>query len=171
MSRKILLTSFDTWEPHQKSNSSDDLIAAILQREQLPDNLYFLRKLPVDFQLAPEKTIAHINQLKPDIIICCGMAESRKTLSIESNAKAEDKVLTPSIDIARLIAGLSVTEISHDAGKFVCNSLYYSVLKLIHEMKLNSQCLFIHVPILTEANLEQVVREFLLILQRLPDLK
>jgi len=129
MTKKILVTSFDTWLAHQKSNSSDDLLNEILLKGFIYKNLYFLRKLPVDFQLAPEQVIAKINQLQPDVIVCCGMAEARKTLTIESNAKDEGQVIMTTIDLTQLITGLSVTEISNDAGWFVCNHLYYSVLK------------------------------------------
>jgi pyroglutamyl-peptidase len=167
VTRITLLTSFDTWATHQKSNASDDLLAEILHRDLLPKNLHFLRKLPVDFQLAPEQVIARVNYLQPEVIICCGMAETRKTLTIESNAKDEDRVIMTPIDVRQLIVGLSVTEISDDAGQFVCNRLYYSTLKYIHEMKLKSQCLFVHVPVLSKENLAPIVTDFSLIIQRL----
>ena len=166
MSRKTLLTSFDTWLPHQKSNSSDDLITEILKIDSLPISMHFLRKLPVDFQLAPSQVISKINQLQPDIIVCCGMAESRTKLSIESSAN-EGEILKTTFDIDQLLVGLSVSEISHNAGWFVCNSLYYSILKYIQDKNLNHQCLFVHVPILTQENLGQIVTDFLLILQKI----
>lgn len=167
MTSKTLLTSFDIWEPHQTSNSSDDLLTEILQRVPVSRTLHFLRKLPVDFQLAPEQVISKINQLQPDIIICCGMAEARKELTIESNAKDGSQVIKTTFDIEQLVAGLSLTEISHDAGWFVCNRLYYSLLKYIYDMNLKQQCLFVHVPILNQENLEQIVTDFLLIMQRI----
>lgn len=167
MIRTTLITSFDTWEAHQKSNSSDDLLTEILKRGSLPGSSHLLRKLTVDFQLAPEQVISKINQLQPDIIICCGMAEARKQLTVESNAKDGSQVINTTFDIEQSIAGLSSTKISHDAGRFVCNRLYYSILKYIYDMNLKRQCLFIHVPILTQENLEQIVTDFLLILQRI----
>ncbi len=167
MTLNTLLTSFDTWEPHQPSNSSDDLITEIIKRGALPKNIHLIRKLPVDSQLAPEQVIAKINQLQPNIIICCGMAESREKLTIESNAKDESQVIKTTVDTDRLLSGLSITEISHDAGWFVCNKLYYSILNYIYQMNLKSQCLFVHVPILTKDNLEQITSDFLVILHKL----
>ena len=50
--KKILLTSFETWLPHQKSNSSDDLLHHIESERIDGVSLTFVRKLPVDTVLA-----------------------------------------------------------------------------------------------------------------------
>ncbi|MEG4087837.1 pyroglutamyl-peptidase I family protein [Microcoleus sp. Pol12B4] len=168
MTAKILLTSFDTWLPHQESNSSDDLLAKISQIKSLPDSLTFLRKLPVDFQLAPNLAIAQINQLQPDTIICCGMAESRQKLTVESCACCESDIMKTTVNLELVVADLAATEISHEAGKFVCEALYYAVLKHLANSQLSTQCIFVHVPILTEENADKIIANFLLILTRLP---
>ncbi|MEG4341942.1 peptidase C15 [Microcoleus sp. A003_D6] len=167
MNTKILLTSFDTWLPHQQSNSSDDLLAKISQIKSLPDSLTFLRKLPVDFQEAPNLAIAQINQLQPDIIICCGMAESRQKLTIESCACCDTDMLKTAVNLEPLVADLAATEISHEAGKYVCEALYYAILKHICDDQLTTKCIFVHVPILTSENTDKIVADFLLIMHRL----
>jgi len=167
MTAKILLTSFDTWLPHQKSNSSDDLLAKISQIESLPDSLTFLRKLPVDFQLAPNLVIAQIKQLQPDTIICCGMAESRQKLTVESCACCDSDILKTAVNLEPLVADLAATEISHEAGKFVCEALYYAVLKHISDFQIPAKCIFVHVPILTPDNAGRIVADFLLVMRRL----
>ena len=167
MNAKILLTSFDTWLPHQKSNSSDDLLAKISQIQSLPDSLTFLRKLPVDFQLAPNLAIAQINQLQPDTIICCGMAESRQKLTVESCACCDSDILKTAVNLEPLVADLAATEISHEAGKFVCEALYYAVLKHICDAQIAAKCIFVHVPILTPDNADKMVADFLLVMRRL----
>ncbi|WP_445243878.1 pyroglutamyl-peptidase I family protein [Microcoleus sp. S13_B4] len=167
MTAKILLTSFDTWLPHQQSNSSDDLLAKISQIKSLPDSLTFLRKLPVDFQLAPNLAIAQINQLQPDTIICCGMAESRQKLTVESCACCDSDIRKTAVNLEPLVADLAVTEISHEAGKFVCEALYYAVLKHICDSPIAAKCIFVHVPILTPDNADRIVTDFLLIMRRL----
>jgi pyroglutamyl-peptidase len=167
MNHKILLTSFTTWRTDQKSNASDDLLIKILQVNPFPQQLHFFRKIPVCFQQAPEQAIAKLNAIQPDVIICCGMAESRNKLTVESQAVHHQGSLTTGVELNSLIAGLTMTEISHDAGRFVCNWLYYSVLKYICDRQLNSQCIFVHVPILTPENVDQVVSDFLLMIQRL----
>jgi pyroglutamyl-peptidase len=72
MHKKILLTSFQTWLPHQVSNSSDDLLAKIQDEAFLSASLTFLRQLPVDVLLASQKAIATIQVLQPHVVICCG---------------------------------------------------------------------------------------------------
>ncbi len=161
---KILLTSFATWMAHQRSNASDDLIQAILDRGSFHSDCHLIRQLPVDFELAPQQTIAKIKELQPDITICCGMAESRQKLSLESNGKFQSEILRSQLDLENLLESTSMTEISHDAGNFVCNYLYYCILK--HLENLNQQCVFVHVPVLTTANTELIVQDFLNILDR-----
>ncbi len=166
MSNKILLTSFNTWLPHQLSNSSDDLLNELAK---LDTSLFltFLRLLPVDIELASCCVIAKINELQPNVIICCGMAESRFSLSIESTATCGEMVLTTPVNLPQLVIDSVGIEISNDAGKFVCEGLYYSVLQYIIEQQLNIDCVFVHVPILTEENLASTVRDFQLIVKKL----
>ena len=164
---KILLTSFTTWMKHQRSNASDDLLQVILERDRFDQHCHFLRNLPVDFDLAPKLTIAKINEIQPDITICCGMAESRQALSLESNGKFQNEMLRSQLDLEALIQPTLATEISQDAGNFVCNHLYYCVLKHLEIHRLKQHCLFVHVPVLTATNLEIVVQDFLEILARI----
>ncbi|NES74799.1 MULTISPECIES: peptidase C15 [Okeania] len=164
MKTKVLLTSFDIWEPHHKSNSSDDLLGLISVQKLTNYSLSFLRKLPVDSQLATQIVIAKIEEIQPDVIICCGMAETRKILTIESQASCGEVVMKTSINLAELVAGLDVTEISNDAGKFVCEDLYYSVLKYLDMSCYQSKCIFVHVPVLTENNRDKIVGDFMKIL-------
>jgi pyroglutamyl-peptidase len=167
MTTNFLLTSFDTWQTHQKSNSSDDLLARISQIKSLPYSLTFLRKLPVDTERAPNLAIAKINKLQPDTIICCGMAESRQTLTLESCACCDNNTLKTAVNLEDIIANLPTTQISHDAGKFVCEDLYYAVLKYLADSELSTKCIFVHVPILTPENTDKIVADFLVILNRL----
>jgi pyroglutamyl-peptidase len=164
---KILLTSFQTWLPHQSSNSSDDLLEEIAKLNSLSHSLAFLRHLPVDIAGASDRTITKINELQPDIIICCGMAESRYQLTVESNASRGDTILKTALDLDGLIEGLVETVISHDAGKFVCEGLYYSVLHHLQNTGMNKHSLFVHVPVLTPRNKDGIVADFQLIMERL----
>ncbi len=167
MTVQILLTSFDIWLSHHQSNSSDDLLGHICDIYSLPYSITFQRKLPVDFQLAPSQVIAKINSLNPTIIICCGMAESRQKLTVESRAFYGESMLKTTVNLKELVKNLAVTEISNEAGKFVCEALYYSVLKHCLENGLKTQVIFVHVPILTPDNQENIINDFLLIIRRL----
>ncbi|HHP7245059.1 MAG TPA: peptidase C15 [Elainellaceae cyanobacterium] len=166
----VLLTSFRTWEAHQPSNSSDDLLLMLQMQIFYDLQLYYLRHMPVDFELAPQMAIAQLTTLQPDVILCCGMAESRTRLNVESQAVVDDTSLRTSIQLDALISGLRMTDISHDAGTFVCNRLYYDLLNHLKCQDLPSVCLFLHVPVLTAENHHSIVSDACTIVRRLADL-
>jgi pyroglutamyl-peptidase len=163
--KKILLTSFQTWLPHQTSNSSDDLLAIIEQQSCDFAALFCLRQLPVNIAQASQKAIASLAQTPFDAIVCCGMAERRKKLSLESNAVGCDRCLYTSINLSELVKLLTDTTISHDAGKFVCEGLYYQLLNHLELAKISIPCLFVHVPKLNSTNLKIIQQDFYFILR------
>ena len=167
MPKKILLTSFDIWLTDQHSNSSDDLLLEVTQLESLPDDLTFLRLLPVDIQLASSQVIQKIDECQPDYIICCGMAASRTKLSVEAGASFEKRVLLTTVNLEKLVAQAMAIDISHDCGKFVCEGLYYSVLDYLCQSQLTARCIFVHVPVLNQENLQVILADFLLIINNL----
>lgn len=158
MASPILITSFRPWKAHQGLNTSDVLLEQVAGK--LPDNVIALRWLPVNFDLAPIQVISHIVQYLPKVVICCGMAEKRQTMTLEQWGTYEDQRLATSIDLPTLIKKTIHTRISDDAGSFVCNRLYYQVLNhLKHKSHhQSSAALFVHVPLITNAN--QAVLEF-----------
>ena len=91
MPQTVLLTSFTTWQPHQRSNSSDDLLEAVIQQNPYPQQLHFLRQIPVDFQLAPTQVLAKVDELQPNIIICCVESYSAKAGDIKQASIARTK--------------------------------------------------------------------------------
>lgn len=163
MQKSILLTSFTTWKPHHVANSSDDLLDQVSKIHCRP--LYYLRKLPVDFRLAPKKVLDRFDELKPDILICCGMTEKREKLSIESRAVLGEKTIATDVDLEALTKGLPMTEISHNAGRFVCNTLYFKALS--HLRRQQHHCIFVHVPLLTANNTGRIKSDFLSVVERL----
>lgn len=165
-STDLLITSFAPWKAHHRSNASDDLLLECLKRSLL-DRYTVLRYLPVNLPIALSLTTAKIEQLHPQTIVCCGMAESRQKLSLEAKAIVHQQERTTSFDLERMTANLSMTEISQDAGRFVCNSLYYFVLDYLQTHHPARQALFVHVPVLTAANREAIVADFQVVLQRL----
>jgi len=167
MSKKVLLTSFTTWLPHQKSNSSDDLLHEVTKNNSFPASLMTLRNLPVDIHQASNLVIQHINQVNPDLIINCGMAEKRKVLTLESQARCENHLIETWVNLEKLTVGLKMTNISHDAGNFVCEGLYYSMLKYLRDRHLQTPCIFVHVPLLSAQNLPDIKADFSEIIHRL----
>jgi pyroglutamyl-peptidase len=148
----ILLTSFAPWLCHQPSNSSDDLLVSI--QDNYAKKLLFLRQLPVNTHRASERVIKAIQDKNPDFVICCGMAESRYHLSLESHARSSTKQLFTPIPLPDLIKNLDYSYISDNAGQFVCEELYFQVLK--H----HPRALFVHVPLLTDKNFVIIQRDF-----------
>ncbi|MEH2060261.1 MAG: peptidase C15 [Nostoc sp.] len=167
MKKRILLTSFDIWLKDQQSNSSDDLLLQVTKVNLIPHDLSFLRLLPVDVQLATTQVIEQINAIQPDYIICCGQAASRTKLSVEAVASRGESILQTEVDLEKLVAGAAAIEISHDCGKFVCESLYYSVLDYLSQNQLRARCIFVHVPVLNQENLMGILADFVLIINKL----
>ncbi len=165
MENKVLITSFSTWQAHQSSNASDDLLHLLLEKEF--DFMHHLRDIPVDFELAPEYVLERFNELRPKVLVCCGMAEERTKLNIESRGVLGEKILETGIDLTALSVDLPMTEISHDAGGFVCNTLYFKALEHLHSQKEEYHCVFVHVPVLTEENTNQLLADFISIIERL----
>ncbi|MEO0983915.1 MAG: peptidase C15 [Cyanobacteria bacterium J06639_14] len=163
----LLLTSFAPWRAHQPSNASDDLICLLQDRQQIPADTVLIRQLPVHFQLAPCQVIAAMVKVRPAVVVCCGMAERRSLLTLERSARWEDNVYQTSLALDQLCLKTQWTEISDDAGTYVCNHLYYRLLAYVHKHRWPIQCLFIHVPPVTEHNREFVIHDFASILLQL----
>lgn len=166
MPKTALLTSFAPWRANHLSNSADDLLVELSSQWQ-KEPMHLLRQLPVNLPIAQSITVHKINQLQPDVVLCCGMAEFRNRLSLESRAVNRQQQLQTSANLEDLVVGLSLTEISHDAGRFVCNALYYGILNYLKCHSPGTLCLFVHVPILTFENREGVVTDFCAILEKL----
>lgn len=162
----ILITSFTTWKPEQPSNASNDLLTLAFQ-SGIPAHIHLLRQIPVDFQLAPATVIPAIQTLQPDWVLYCGMAENRTQLSLEAQATVAGKLQCATANWSQLLSGLHCTQISYDAGAFVCNYLYYAVLEFIEQQKQDCQCLFVHVPILTALNTAPILQDFHQLIQNL----
>ncbi|MEM8639791.1 MAG: peptidase C15 [Cyanobacteria bacterium P01_G01_bin.54] len=167
MSNRLLLTAFQTWLPQQVSNASDDLLGLIGDRPEFKQH-HYLRKLPVDTMIASQQACAQIDQLQPQGVVCCGMAEGRSQLSLEAQAREPGgaAILETTLPITQLVKPLSATMISYDAGQFVCEGLYFHVLRHLKIRGLG-WALFVHVPLLTPANQEIVVEDFVTLLNGL----
>lgn len=166
---RVLITTFDTWLPHQKSNASDDLVLALEAESALPNDCQVLHGLPVDVDAAFELIQAAVQDRTPDYLFCCGMAETRSRLNFELQAVCGDQVRRSPIPEAywnSLRTCWRCAELSEDAGRFVCNGLYYRLLDERARLG-NPQVLFVHVPLVIEANQADLMADFQLLLQRL----
>jgi pyroglutamyl-peptidase len=158
----ILLTSFDTWLPSQRSNSSEDLLQALKHRWQTgkstpPPACTILHRLPVETDRAFAEIMTAIDCHQAQWVVCCGMAESRRDLNLEWQAKKGNQILRTGIDLAALTENLARVRLSEDAGNFVCNALYFELLHYLQSLQATRihqipsiQALFVHVPPLLE---------------------
>jgi pyroglutamyl-peptidase len=163
----ILLTSFAPWKANHGSNAADDLLFAILGQGKEPSSLQFLRHLPVNLPVAQELAIAKLKQYRPQFLLCCGMAENRSHLNLEVQATVGDRTRQTPIKLEPLIEQFQISQISHDAGRFVCNAFYYRMLEFTQEKLPETACLFVHVPRLTAQNRTAIVSDFTQLLDRL----
>lgn len=167
----ILITSFQPWRAHQKSNSSDDLMRAMVASGNLPADVVWLRQVPVHFELASVRVISEMQRLRPRGVICCGMAESRACLSIERQAKGPcssgHKTLKTSANVSALITGTVLSEISDDAGSYVCDRLYYDVLQFVEKASWQTTAIFVHIPVLNPENQSFMLSDFTNVVKKL----
>ncbi|KPQ36104.1 MAG: pyroglutamyl-peptidase [Phormidesmis priestleyi Ana] len=178
----VLITSFRPWRVQQRSNAANDLVAELNSRRRLPADTVWLSEVPVSFDVAPMYVISQIAQHRPRLVVCCGMAENRRLLSIERQAverrvttspaetKAANKVpnqIHTSADLSNLLEGTRLSEISDDAGQYVCNHLYYRVLSFLNKSKWETMGVFIHIPILSHENKKLIQDDFVSIVAKL----
>ncbi|WOD40672.1 hypothetical protein [Nodosilinea sp. E11] len=167
----MLLTTFAPWRAHQISNAADDLIVHLQRQQQIPAGTTVLRQIPVSFELAPLRVMAKLVELRPPVVVCCGMAEKRSYLHLERYGKGEDGALETSLPLDSLLVDTHVTAISDCAGTYVCNHLYYRLLGAIAQYHWPTQALFVHIPPLTPVTQPLLAHDLALILQRLGSLK
>lgn len=163
----MLVTTFAPWRAHQPSNAADDLIVHLQQQQQIPVGTTVLRHIPVSFELAPIRVIAKVAELRPSVVVCCGMAEGRTHLNLERYGKRDDLAVPTSLPLEALMADTHLTVISDCAGTYVCNHLYYRVLGAIAQHHWPVQALFVHIPPLTPATRPIFAHDLALILKRL----
>lgn len=166
----LLITSFQPWRAHQMSNTSDDLLAALHLKNRLPANSLWIRNVPVNFETASIRVLSAMQQWHPHTVVCCGMAEKRAQLSLEKFARQGGQTLETSLSLQSLLLGTQLSEVSFDAGAYVCNHLYYQILNAIQIKNLKTQALFIHVPMLTPENRRWIAEDFAAICFRLQEL-
>ncbi|MFO0172038.1 MAG: peptidase C15, partial [Aphanizomenon sp.] len=108
-------------------------------------------------------------------IIYCAMAAIRSPLSVEviasstnilpqESINSPEQILQTTVDLEKLLVATAAVKISYDCGKFVCEGVYYSVLEYLHRSQLPIKCIFVHVPILNQENLIDIIADFVLII-------
>ena len=149
---KVLFTAFDG-----ENNSSKLLLDRINYKHKL-----CLRN---DFARSARRLERELESNDFDLVISFGQAPLPKdTVKIETVGRGEQNYKT-NYDYSLLAKALSSNfnvKISEDAGKYLCNHLYYCGLKYINDSNLKTKMVFIHIPMKEKiGNLETLAKTFM----------
>ena len=184
----ILITGF---EPFGGDTTNPSWEAVRRLPDTLGDCCIRKLRLPVVFGLCGERLLRAAEDIRPDVVVCCGVAKGRTEVTpellainwrmgaIADNAgvayagekidpSGPDAIMTD-LPVDRMVkavreAGLPA-RLSLSTGAYVCNDLYYAVMR--GEERLGYCGLFIHVPAESELPLDDITRALRCCLQTL----
>ena len=170
---RVLVTGF---EPFGGSpvNPSQQLVDAL-------DGDVAKTLLPVSYSRAADELRRAIREAEPDVVICFGQADGRTGISVERFAHNLDEASTADNDTApgsgtaidpdgplayastlpvdAIVAALHTDGIpaapSRDAGGFLCNHVFYMLMRTLEQERLETRGGFVHVPLLPEQALDK----------------
>lgn len=153
----VLVTGFEPWGEHEANPSQ-------LVAEELGGVV-----LPVSYSRAADALRAALDERKPDVAICFGLADNRDAITPERFAHNLDEAATTDNDAANgsgaeidpagplalrstlpvdaIVAALREhgfpADVSRDAGGFLCNHVFYVLMQCVGP---DTTCGFVHVP-------------------------
>jgi pyroglutamyl-peptidase len=183
---KTLVTGFEPFGA-QEVNPSQLLVDA-LQHEGVVTAV-----LPVSYVRAAEDLTRAVRAAEPDLVVCFGLAERRREVSVErfalnlDDAESADNdgvVQAAPIDpdgpvayrsglpVDEIVAALRAAEIaagaSRDAGGYLCNHVFYALSRLLERERPRTRGGFVHVPPLDVLPLETLVQAGRIVLASAP---
>lgn len=163
--------------------------------------------LPVSFERAPRELEEMVRRLRPDAVVCTGVARGRTEVTVETGARnrvharmADEDGNAPqdeplelaapgapalparretTLPVDRLVEAVALQGVpvraSDDAGLFVCNATYHTLLRLAegdpaHPGALAPAGLFVHVPAELDLETHRVVEALVALLSQLAEL-
>lgn len=184
----ILITGF---EPFGGDATNPSWEAVNRLPDTMDDSRVCKLRLPVVFGQCGEKLMQTVAEIRPDVVVCCGVARSRTEVTpellavnwrmgtIADNAgvtyagekidpSGPDAIMTD-LPVTRMVeaireAGLPA-RLSLSAGAYVCNDLYYAAMR--GQTQYGYRGLFIHVPAESALPLADITRALLCCLQTL----
>lgn len=137
--------------------------------------------LPVSYARAAEVLCRAVRETRPDVVVCFGQADGRAAVSIErfahnldesSRADNDDTLgsgaridpagpaaYASTLPVDEIVAALRAEGIparpSRDAGGFLCNHVFYVLMRVLEEELPGALGGFVHVPYLPEQALER----------------
>jgi pyroglutamyl-peptidase len=174
---KVLLTAFEPFGGESLNPSQE--VARVLQGVTFEGISLETCVLPVERFRAIDQTLEAMKRFTPDVVVMLGEAGRRPGITLETVAVNLDDYQIP--DAAgqqprgepivvsgplKLYATLSVevlvdrlakagfpAALSSDAGRYLCNRLFYVVLHTIAQAGVHTQAGFIHLPYLPQQTL------------------
>ncbi|MBV6700383.1 pyroglutamyl-peptidase I [Kitasatospora aureofaciens] len=176
---KVLLTGFEPFDGAARNPSWE---AARLVADNPPEGMKVTpARLSCVFGQAADELRAAVRDTDPDVVVCLGQATGRPDISVERIAvniddaripdnagrRPVDRPVVPGGPAAYFAtlpvkacvaavreAGLPAS-LSHTAGTFVCNHVFYALMHLLAAERPTARGGFIHVPALPEQVLDQ----------------
>lgn len=180
---RILLTGFEPFGA-VKSNPSEFVVRKIAECARDGGDDLIAEILPTEFSAAGRKIRRLIRALRPDAVICLGVAASRQKICLERIAlNMDDEALPDNAGLVRsgrpivrdgplayqstlplkrmqqalAKAGIPAA-ISHHAGTYVCNHVFYMARHETERMNRGTLCGLLHLPPLREPGKKSKVR-------------
>ena len=172
--KKILLTAFEPFNGETVNPSQK--VVRCLGRMTFDGLQVETCELPVDRFTAIELALGQIRRSRPDVVLMLGQAGGRSCITLERRAVNMDDFRIPdaagrqpkrdpivaggpsdyfsALPVDALVERLTQEHIhaglSHDAGSYLCNRLFYCVMHTISVEALPMIAGFIHLPYLPE---------------------
>jgi pyroglutamyl-peptidase len=167
----VLLTGFEPFGG-ERTNPSWDAVSELAARPAAGDHRLVAAQLPCVFDASIDALRAAVAEHAPDVVICVGQAGGRDGITPErvavniSDARIPDNAGNRPIDVpvvpgapAAYFTGLPVkacvarlqeagipASVSHTAGTFVCNHVFYGLMHLLATELPHVRGGFVHVP-------------------------
>ncbi|MQS16714.1 pyroglutamyl-peptidase I [Streptomyces kaniharaensis] len=176
---RILLTGF---EPFDGATRNPSWEAARLVADHPPAGLEVTpARLSCVFGRAADELRAAVRDTDPDVVVCLGQATGRPDVSVEriavniDDARIPDNAGRRPVDwpvvpggpaayfatlpvkacVAAVRAAGLPSSLSHTAGTFVCNHVFYALMHLIATERPTTRGGFVHLPALPEQVLDR----------------
>jgi pyroglutamyl-peptidase len=174
---RVLVTGFEPFAGAQV-NPSQRLVEELATRPLAGVELS-TAVLPVAYARAAAELRAAVIAAEPDAVVCFGQADGRAGISVErfalnlddaanvdnDGASSADPVdaggpaaYRSTLPVDEIVAALRAEgipgEASRDAGGFLCNHVFYALMRLLELERPQARGGFVHVPLLPEQALD-----------------
>ncbi len=176
---KILVTAFGPFAG--RSENASTLVLREL-RKRVPGILN--RVLPVDAVIAPSRLKQALRRVRPDAVVLLGEAAGSKTIRLETRAwnemdfpipdiagrlitsrpirKDGPEMLPSTLPLAAIRTALAAdghpVSLSDDAGRYLCNQLFYHAMNYLGEHDSKISAGFIHLPLAADFPTSRAVK-------------